>query len=102
MLLYIGKYLRYLFSFDFIEVMLGKREKLSQGGGGGAGANASKEFEEGVAEISHSKRQRYPFCFFLFLIFHYFWCFFSKTAKANLRNPASLKFKQRKFLPRSE
>ncbi|XP_050243059.1 uncharacterized protein LOC126691856 isoform X4 [Quercus robur] len=38
--------------------MLGKREKLSQGGGGGAGANASKEFEEGVAEISHSKRQR--------------------------------------------
>nr|POF09024.1 hypothetical protein CFP56_14965 [Quercus suber] len=40
------------------EVMLGKREKLSQGGGCAARANASKEFEEGVAEISHSKRQR--------------------------------------------
>nr|XP_023913765.1 uncharacterized protein LOC112025336 isoform X2 [Quercus suber]XP_023913766.1 uncharacterized protein LOC112025336 isoform X2 [Quercus suber] len=38
--------------------MLGKREKLSQGGGCAARANASKEFEEGVAEISHSKRQR--------------------------------------------
>ncbi|XP_065632372.1 uncharacterized protein LOC112025285 isoform X3 [Quercus suber] len=36
----------------------GKREKLSQGGGCAARANASKEFEEGVAEISHSKRQR--------------------------------------------
>lgn len=81
MLLYIGKYLRYLFSFDFIEVMLGKREKLSQGGGGGAGANASKEFEEGVAEISHSKRQRYPFCFFLLLIFIIFGAFALRQLK---------------------